>query len=102
MIGYLDPGTGSIVLQVLLLPVLIVVAVVVAVVSSRRRRKSTTDWRPPPPPAGRWYADPTGRFAQRWWTGSAWTDEVILPSGQQTTDPKSLPHPPPAPPAAKA
>lgn len=101
MVGYLDPGTGSIVLQLLFLP-LIVVVVVVVVVSFRRRSTAATDWLPPPPPTGRWYADPTGRFAQRWWTGSAWTDEVVLPSGQQTTDPNSLPYPPPAPPGSKA
>lgn len=48
---------------------------------------------------GRWYADPTGRFAQRWWDGGRWTAEVILANGQQSADPAPLPQPPPPPPA---
>ncbi len=49
--------------------------------------------------AGRWYADPTGRFAQRWWDGGRWTADVVLANGQQSADPASLPDPPPPPPA---
>ena len=52
-----------------------------------------------PSGSGRWYADPTGRFAQRWWDGSRWTADVVLAGGQQTADPAPLPYPPPAPPA---
>lgn len=29
-----------------------------------------------PDPAAGWYPDPVGRDVQRWWDGSAWTDEV--------------------------
>lgn len=39
----------------------------------------------PPPPSGSWYADPMGRFEQRWWSGEEWTSQVVLASGQQTT-----------------
>ena len=27
-------------------------------------------------PAGAWHPDPSGRYRQRWWDGSAWTDHV--------------------------
>ncbi len=108
-----------IIVLILVLGVLPVILVTWVVTSSTRR--------PPPPPAvlsvpgafgtttvrtvpptvagsrplgsGRWYADPTGRFAQRWWDGAAWTSEVVLAGGQQTADPAPLPDPPPAPPA---
>lgn len=99
VIGYLDPGTGSIVLFPVLVVVVIVGIVVFAVSASARKAKARAATLPPPPAVpGRWYADPTGRFAQRWWTGTAWTNEVVLSSGQQTTDPTPLPDPtPPAP-----
>ena len=29
----------------------------------------------PAPPPG-WYPDPTGRFTERWWSGSAWTSRA--------------------------
>lgn len=94
VVGYLDPGTGSIVL----LPVRVVVGIVVVAVRSSGRPAQVRAGSLPPPPTGRSYADPTGRFAQRWWTGSVWTNEVVLASGQQTTDPTALPDPaPPAP-----
>lgn len=61
---------------------------------------TTTVVQPPPlGPAGRWYADPTGRFAQRWWDGGRWTADVVLANGQQSADPAALPDPPPPPPA---
>lgn len=64
---------------------------------------ATTVVSPPPLGAGgRWYADPTGRFAQRWWDGGRWTAEVVLVGGQRSTDPAALPSPPPAPPAPSA
>lgn len=50
-------------------------------------------------PSGRWFADPTGRFAQRWWDGSRWTADVVLANGQQSADPAPLPEPAPPPPA---
>lgn len=59
----------------------------------------TTTVRSQPSGPGRWYADPTARYAQRWWDGSAWTAEVVLGNGQHTADPAPLPDPPPAPPA---
>ncbi|MCU1596034.1 MAG: scramblase, partial [Frankiales bacterium] len=37
-------------------------------------------------PAAGWYADPTGTFDQRWWNGTAWTDQVVH-GGQQTVSP---------------
>ncbi|MGH9187325.1 MAG: DUF2510 domain-containing protein, partial [Acidimicrobiales bacterium] len=38
-----------------------------------------------------WYPDPTGRNAQRYFDGNNWTDQVVTPSGGQTTDPVSGP-----------
>ena len=38
----------------------------------------------PPPPD--WYPDPAGRFQQRYWDGSQWTEHVSR-AGQQFTDP---------------
>lgn len=40
-----------------------------------------------PPPA--WHSDPTGRFEQRYWDGSTWTEHVWI-SGQQLIDPLGL------------
>ncbi|MBL8775740.1 MAG: DUF2510 domain-containing protein [Acidimicrobiales bacterium] len=108
-----------IIMLVLVLAVAPVILIAWVVTSNSRR--------PPPPPAvmtvpgavgtttvrtgpptaagtassvqGRWYADPTGRFAQRWWDGSRWTADVVLAGGQQTADPAPLPDPPPTPPA---
>jgi hypothetical protein len=37
-------------------------------------------------PAPGWYRDPTGRFVQRYWNGSVWTEHVST-RGQQSTDP---------------
>lgn len=37
------------------------------------------------PPAG-WHADPTGRFDQRYWDGTSWTDHVAT-GGTRSTDP---------------
>ena len=39
-----------------------------------------------PPPAADWYPDPTGRFQQRYWDGSQWTEHVAT-NGQSGTDP---------------
>jgi hypothetical protein len=41
-----------------------------------------------PAPAGAWHPDPTGRFAHRWWDGTAWTDVV---SDGTTTSSDPLP-----------
>jgi hypothetical protein len=46
--------------------------------------------RAPTTPAG-WYPDPTRRFEQRYWDGTAWTDNVVR-NGQQFRD---LPEGPP-------
>ena len=115
----MNVGAPELLTIVLVLVLAVVPVILIAwVVTSNSRR-------PPPPPAvmtvpgtvgatsvrtipptgsgpgtaGRWYADPTGRFAQRWWDGTSWTSDVVLASGQQTADPASLPDPPPAPPA---
>lgn len=104
----MNVGAPELLIIVLILVLVVApVVLIVWVVTSNSRR-------PPPPPAvmtvppaavgvtapgsGRWYADPTGRFAQRWWDGAAWTSEVVLAGGQQTADPAPLPDPPPAPP----
>jgi hypothetical protein len=39
-----------------------------------------------PNPNPDWYPDPTGRFEQRYWDGSQWTEHVTS-AGQQRTDP---------------
>jgi hypothetical protein len=36
---------------------------------------------------GSWQPDPFGRFAQRYWDGASWTENVTDASGAQTTDP---------------
>jgi hypothetical protein len=38
------------------------------------------------PPQG-WYSDPAGRYPQRYWDGSSWTDWVIAAWGQRMEDP---------------
>jgi len=40
--------------------------------------------------AGRWLADPVGRFSQRWWNGTEWTSHVVDAGGQQTSDPQPV------------
>jgi uncharacterized protein YxjI len=42
-------------------------------------------------PAG-WHPDPTGKFEQRYWDGSNWTDHVAT-QGQQGVDPIDAPRP---------
>lgn len=69
-----------------LLSPLIIAAVVIVVVTSRNRSS------PPSPPwptsspgtAAGWYPDPSGRFAQRYWDGAAWTEKVSGPNGLGT------------------
>jgi hypothetical protein len=34
-----------------------------------------------------WHPDPTRRHAQRYWNGAAWTEHVVLASGEQGQDP---------------
>jgi hypothetical protein len=41
---------------------------------------------PAPPQQGHWAPDPHGRFEQRYWDGTAWTEHVIS-GGTQSTDP---------------
>lgn len=36
---------------------------------------------------GGWHADPYSRFAQRWWTGAEWADQVADAGGTVRTDP---------------
>ncbi len=40
----------------------------------------------PVAPAG-WYADPTGRFLYRYWTGDSWTEHASPGDGSTVTDP---------------
>lgn len=40
----------------------------------------------PLPPAG-WFQDPAGRYAHRWWDGTAWTDDVGNQRGEHLRDP---------------
>lgn len=84
------------------LPVVVIVLVVRA--SNKKSRKRSAAFvqsqLPPPPPTGSWYADLTGRFEQRWWSGE-WTSQVTLASGQQSTDPSPLPEPALDPPAGR-
>lgn len=45
-----------------------------------------------------WFSDPTGRFAQRWYDGAAWTGNVVGASGSVVIDPlpqQDTPYPPP-------
>lgn len=49
---------------------------------------------PPPPPeqsgsgaAAGWYADPSGVFHQRYWSGEAWTEHVQRADGTPAVDP---------------
>lgn len=35
---------------------------------------------------GGWHPDPTGRFGQRWYDGSTWTDHVVSARGEVVTD----------------
>ena len=44
-----------------------------------------------------WHPDPTGRFGQRYFDGSAWTEHVLGASGQTVADPLSQTYPPPPP-----
>ena len=37
-------------------------------------------------PVRGWHPDPTGRFAQRWWTGAEWTADVVDAHGQVGSD----------------
>jgi hypothetical protein len=41
----------------------------------------------PPPPKGRWGADPSGKWAKRWYDGTRWTEHVEDASGQRHNDP---------------
>lgn len=95
------PELGIIVFVVLVgvLPVVLILALVSRSQGQVRAPSGIIYTAAPPTGGGRWYADPTGRFAQRWWDGGAWTQQVVLEGGQQTIDPTSLPDPPPAPPA---
>jgi hypothetical protein len=45
-----------------------------------------------------WFADPTGRFAKRWYDGAAWTDNVVGASGAVVADPLPASQHPYAPP----
>jgi len=38
-------------------------------------------------PGAGWHRDPSGRWPQRYWDGSAWTPHVLAPDGQQGHDP---------------
>lgn len=49
-----------------------------------------------------WFPDPSGRFAQRFFDGSHWTEHVVGASGTTVADPLSGSFPPPPPPSAVA
>lgn len=49
-----------------------------------------------------WFADPTGRFGQRWYDGHAWSDQVVAASGSAISDPLPPGGPPFPPPFAGA
>lgn len=34
-----------------------------------------------------WHPDPAARFHHRWWNGTAWTEHVLSPAGDQLADP---------------
>lgn len=51
--------------------------------ASRRERLDMTEQSG----AGGWYADPTGRFAQRFFDGAAWTEHVLGVDGAGSLDP---------------
>jgi hypothetical protein len=57
----------------------------VAVYQPSQPAASTPSAAVPSVPAG-WYADPSGRFEQRYWDGSTWTEHVAR-GGAQYTDP---------------
>lgn len=40
----------------------------------------------PSTPAAAWHPDPAGRFAQRYWNGTAWTEHVIDATGARAID----------------
>lgn len=45
-----------------------------------------------------WFADPSGRFGQRWYDGHAWSDQVVAANGTAISDPLppgGAPFPPP-------
>lgn len=47
-----------------------------------------------------WFVDPTGRFAQRWYDGASWTDDVVGANGSVVADPlpeTEHPYAPPVP-----
>jgi Domain of unknown function (DUF4389)/Protein of unknown function (DUF2510) len=45
---------------------------------------------PAPLPLAQWYADPTGRHAQRYWDGAQWTSQVA-DDGRSASDPLEAP-----------
>lgn len=47
-----------------------------------------------------WFPDPSGRFAQRFFDGSGWTEHVVGASGTTVSDPLTGSFPPPPPPTA--
>lgn len=50
------------------------------------------------PSRGGWSADPSGRFAQRYYDGANWTAHVVGANGQTVSDPlppQPVPYPPP-------
>jgi hypothetical protein len=49
----------------------------------------------PDPTAGWWAQDPTGRFPQRWWDGSRWSEKVRLDHGVEAIDPAEIGAKPP-------
>lgn len=48
-------------------------------------RRKVLDW-PPATGGPGWAADPTGRFAQRYWDGLRWTEHVTDRAGTASTD----------------
>lgn len=78
-------GVGT---WLLLFVVAIGIGLAIALVNPRnsgdRGRDAAAD--PGPTAEAGWYADPAGRFEQRYWDGARWTDDVTT-GGQRSRSP---------------
>jgi H+/Cl- antiporter ClcA len=60
-----------------------VVCAVLIAIAARNTKRSITQLADAQQQSGLWYADPTGRFASRYWDGTRWTEHVS--DGSTTT-----------------